>query len=566
MFRDVIQIIIIRFKFLWNQNRKLSNHLRRLILLSFFSILILGFIFVLSFKILTHFNSIPIIGSYLAKQMLTMSFVTIFGLVMFSAINSSLSTLYLSRDLELLHSSPISLNSLFFGKLFVAVFESSWMAVLFGIPIFSAYGYVYKPSIVFYFDLFQVVVCLCAIAGIIGTIVTTLLIYAIPGKRAKDLILILGILFFLVLYLVIRTLKPEQLVNPDTFMDVTEYLTALSSPTLAILPPRWAVDILWTKISKDENDSIIPLLLLYNTLAFLITFSFILAKKAYKPGYFKAQEGRERSHRGTILLNLIIKVLTFFYPMDMKRILEKDIKVFFRDNTQWTQLLLIGALVFVYIYNFSVLPLHKSPLRADYLQGIISFLNLGLASFVVSALCVRFVYTSISAEGEGFWIIKSSPIELSRFLVAKFLFYGGVLLILGEILVLVSNIFLGVNAIMMYLTCFTMMFLISGVVGLGIFFGARYAVFRYENLASVATGFGAYNYMMLAGALITVCIVIEAGPLYNLFMKRFRIGSAQLSDIIYLVASVSIVAIICLFVCVFSIKKAITIINEIEQI
>jgi len=565
MFRDIKHIIGVRLRCLWNQSRKVPHLGRRVLLLGIFSVLILGFIFVLSFRILNHFNSIPLVGNYLAKQMFIMSFVTIFGLVMFSSINSSLSNLYLSKDLELLHASPVDLSVLFLGKFSVSVFESSWTAILFGIPIFSAYGYVYNPPAIFYLDLLQVVICLCAIAGAIGTLLTMLLVYVLPAKRAKDFILILGILLFLVLYLVIRTLKPEQLVNPDTFMDVTEYLTALSSPSLAILPPRWAVDVLWNKIYKGEIATVVPLLLLYNTLGFLVVFSLVVARSIYKSGYFKAQEGRGRSPKGSKFLDFAARILTFPYPSDMKRILEKDIKVFFRDNTQWTQLLLIGALIFVYIYNFSVLPLHKSPVRADYLQGIMSFLNLGLATFVVSALCVRFVYTSVSAEGEGFWIIKSSPIQISRFLWAKFFFYGSILLILGEILIVISNILLAVDSFMIYLTCFTMMFLICAEVALGIFFGSKYAVFRYENLASVATGFGAYHYMLFSGGLIAACIVIEAGPLHSLVMKRFRMGVMELSDFIYIVVSVSVVALICLCVSAVSMRKAIKILNAIEQ-
>ena len=63
---------------------------------------------------------------------------------------------------------------------------------------------------------------------------------------------------------------------------------------------------------------------------------------------------------------------------DLSSIVDKDTRTFFRDNTQWSQMLLLGALVVVYLYNFSALPLERSPIRLEFLQNQIGFLNMGL--------------------------------------------------------------------------------------------------------------------------------------------------------------------------------------------
>ena len=63
----------------------------------------------------------------------------------------------------------------------------------------------------------------------------------------------------------------------------------------------------------------------------------------------------------------------------------EDMRNFFRDNTQWSQMLLLGALVIVYLYNFSVLPLERSPLRLEFLQNQIAFLALEWASLNAAA-------------------------------------------------------------------------------------------------------------------------------------------------------------------------------------
>jgi ABC-2 type transport system permease protein len=96
------------------------------------------------------------------------------------------------------------------------------------------------------------------------------------------------------------------------------------------------------------------------------------------------------------------------FELRLRSLLLKDVKTFVRDTTQWSQLLLLLALVVVYLYNFSVLPSNFT-FATFYLQNLFSFLNLGLAGFVLAAVAVRFVFTSVSGEGQAFWIIRSSP-------------------------------------------------------------------------------------------------------------------------------------------------------------
>ena len=206
----------------------------------------------------------------------------------------------------------------------------------------------------------------------------------------------------------------------------------------------------------------------------------------------------------------------------MAAILEKDIRNFFRDNTQWSQLLLLSALVVVYLYNFSVLPLERSAIRLDFLQNTIAFLNLGLAGFVLSAVSVRFIFPAISSEGKSFWIVRSSPLSVKRFIMVKFIIYVLPMLILGEILIIVTNHLLQVTSFMMILSSITMFFMVFGLISLGIGLGAIYPKFQYENIAQVATGFGGLMYMIFSALFMAVIIVLESGPVYIVFMADLR--------------------------------------------
>ena len=94
--------------------------------------------------------------------------------------------------------------------------------------------------------------------------------------------------------------------------------------------------------------------------------------------------------------------------------------MFLRDVSQWSQLLLLLALVLVYLYNFRVLDLERIPYMSGVVKNVYAFVNLGMAGFVMATVAVRFVFPAVSAEGAAFWIIRTAPISLRDFLWSKF--------------------------------------------------------------------------------------------------------------------------------------------------
>jgi ABC-2 type transport system permease protein len=266
---------------------------------------------------------------------------------------------------------------------------------------------------------------------------------------------------------------------------------------------------------------IFEIALLWSTAAAMAIINLWAAGWVYLKGFSKSQEAKGR-RAGSFILDGFIKMVKKPLKDDLASIVEKDIRIFFRDNTQWSQLLLLGALVIVYVYNFSVLPLEKSPIRLEFLQNILAFLNMGLAGFVLSAVSVRFVYPSISVEGGAFWILKSSPVTIGRLLWGKFIIAVIPMIILGETLIILTNYFLHVSLFMMILSSVTMFFAVFGIIAMGIGFGAIYPRFKYENISQVSTGFGGLLYMISSILFMAVIILLEAGPVRILFMANMR--------------------------------------------
>ncbi|MFC1822505.1 hypothetical protein ACFL9T_07340 [Thermodesulfobacteriota bacterium] len=496
---------------------------KKAVIMGTVGILFWALMFVLSSRVLVYFQSVEVIGDLVAHHLLSMVLLTFFSLLIFSHIITALSNLYLSNDLELCHASPAALEEVFLSRAIYTVMDSSWMVVIFGMPIMMAYAYVYRPGPGYYFALCYLGLALIIIAASLAILFTMVLVAVFPAQRTRDLVVLLMILMVVALYLTLRFLRPERLVDPEAFFSVMQYLSALEAPGSPYLPSHWVSEALWGHLIGMKGKShLFEVVFSWTTALALMVINVWVAGAIYFNGFSKSQEAKRRRKGSNFFLGFIRKLFTSPLGDDVASVVDKDIRTFFRDNSQWSQLLLLGALVIVYLYNFSVLPLDMSPVKVEFLQNEIAFLNMGLAGFVLSAVAVRFIFPAVSSEGGAFWIIRTSPLSLKKFLWGKFAFYLVPMLFLGEVLIVITNYLLDVSRFMMILSSATMFLAVFGIVALGVGFGALYPNFKYQNIAQVATGFGGVMYMITAAIFIALIIILEAGPVYLIFMADLR--------------------------------------------
>jgi len=286
----------------------------------------------------------------------------------------------------------------------------------------------------------------------------------------------------------------------------------------------------------------------------LLFFNELAASSIYFRGFSRAQTTAKRLFAPVKFNGRNWENLLGFLSRPAKAFAVKEIRSFFRDSTQWPQLFLIIALIVVYLYNFSVLPLDKTPIKTVYLQNVFSFLNVGLAAFVLSAIAARFVFPAVSMEGEAFWIIQSAPVSMKTFLWIKFFLYYIPLLILSEILIVASNLLLGVSALMMFLSVMTVFCFVPAIVALAVGLGARYPDFKSENPAMSATSFGGVLFMLLSFGLIALVIVLEAGPVYHMIMAKFTGRALTWYQILWSLFSFSLALFLCVLAVVYPMR------------
>jgi ABC-2 type transport system permease protein len=233
----------------------------------------------------------------------------------------------------------------------------------------------------------------------------------------------------------------------------------------------------------------------------------------YTPGFSKAQETGQDHARTGVLGRLGERLLSPFGVVRRELVL-KEIRLFFRDTTQWSQLILLAVLVMVYVFNIKFLPLHGVGMTF-FLINVVPFLNLVLAGFVLASIAARFIFPGVSLEGRTLWLLRSSPMSMRQLLWSKFWVGALPLLLLAVAIIGVTDYLLEVSEFMMLVSVFTIVLMTLAVSGLAIGFGTLFPQFETENAAQIPTSFGGLVFMMTSVALIGLVVMLEARPVYN---------------------------------------------------
>jgi ABC-2 type transport system permease protein len=475
-----------------------------------------------SVSVLGYFHDIGEFGPLLTQRLLLLVLVTFFVVLLVSNTVTALTTFYLADDLPLLLALPISHRRLHRGRFGDTLVASSWMAVLFGLPVFLAYGLVYDAGPAFYAAVLAVLALLVVMPTAVGVLVSTLLVLAFPAHRTRDAMLVGVGLLVAVTVGMIRFLQPEQLADDSGLVGFAGFLAGFEATGSPYLPTTWAADVLVSRLGARDGDAPFHLGMLASTAAMLYFVSATVVERVYLRAWTRAQTGRtaeggERSLAGW--LGFAARPL----PRLRGLLLVKDLTVFLRDPGQWSQLVLLAALIGLYVYNFSVLPLDDASPLGLAMRELAVVLNLGLAAFVTTAIAVRFVYPMVSLEGRAWVLLRTAPVSLDEIWRSKFWIGYVPLLAFAVLLIGATNGYLRVPAALTASFLATLVPLVAALVSLGLAFGAAHPRLDVPNAAQIATGFGAVVYMVTSLALIAVVVGLEAWPTYRL-LRLTRAG------------------------------------------
>ena len=448
---------------------------------------------------------------------------------------------------------------LYLAKLLETVVASSWMVALTAVPMFTAYGIVYHGG--WLFGPFAVAVLLPALLlpAVVGVAVTTILVNTFPARRTRDLLSIVALGAAAGVILLFRIIRPEQLARPEGFRNLLDFVTVLRTPTSPFLPSEWVSKAVMSYLAGTPDW--LAVFLVWSSAAAFVVVGAAIHARLFPVGYSRAQEGAERFVRGGFWSWSLGWILAPFGPSRREFVL-KDLRLFFRDTTQWSQLILLAALLFVYLFNIKALPLFSGERVPFFLVSVVSFLNLGLAGFVLASIAARFIFPAVSLEGRQMWLLRSSPLDLRALLWSKYWVGTLPLLVLALLITVLTNVLLKATPFMMAVGVGTIVLLTLAIAALALAFGTLYPQFETENAAQIPTSFGGLVFMMATVALLAVVILIESVPVYRYLRAAFEQRPLAVTPV--MVGAFALAAAVCLGATVIPLRIALRKMEEFE--
>ncbi|MCA9669761.1 MAG: hypothetical protein KC503_29405 [Myxococcales bacterium] len=486
--------------------------------------------------------NVEVVGPLLLRRLLDVMLLVMLSVLLISNLVTALSSFFLADDLELLVAAPIPPRTLFAARFVEQVLHSSWMVLAFGVPVLLAFARVAGTPWT-YGALVVAVPPLLMVPAAVGSLVTVLLVTSLPAARVRDLVVAFVFVAFIVLYIAVRLVEPERFINPEGFASMVTFLASFSAPSGPFLPSHWAT----SAISSTFRDSAEPagwlmLATLWTGAGATFAIASLCFRRMFRAAFSRSQEGRKVARLSRLWSRLKgeplpeegaeirapgrrgarvdwMRVFGRVLPAGAAReFLVKDLKLLLRDASQWSQLVLLLALVFVYLYNFRYF---RSMTESGLVGPLALFLiGMGLSGFVTAAVSVRFAFPLVSLEGRMMWFLRAAPVEPRQILRAKVISTVPPLIVVAEVMSIASSLILGAKTPLVVLGAVVAGLTAASVGALATGLGAVLPDYRAESAAKIAASFGGLVCMSLSILASFALVGAAAYPALVLFYGR----------------------------------------------
>lgn len=451
-------------------------------------------------------QSTPIFALGLLRNLLALVFLVAVVILFSSAMTAAIGAFFTDLDLDVYHAAPRSKTRIVASRWLKTIGESATIVYVFIIPMFIAFGQQFHSPWTMYPIALLNLALLLAIPVTLGSFVIVMLVRWFPVRRVHQIVATLAILVLTLAVVAFRMSRPERFFAPITTDDIARVLRAIELPSMDLYPGTALADYMVGGRPPLRIAAIaLPLIALFLVVARTIYFTaFVRARETMAP----VAIGGARMTRFTDRL---------LSPLDppTRAMIGKEVRLLTRDVAQWSQLFLMAALLFIYLYNVRMLPL-----GGDARATVVAYANLGMAGFVIAAICLRFAYPSVSSEGKAFWMLQTAPISYRRFLAVKVIVYTAPLTLLSLLLTVFADVILHADAVVWVFTLIGGSLLAVTLVALGVGLGALAPNFNAENPLQVGLSLGGFAYMGVALGYVGAIMLLMARPVMGYLMWR----------------------------------------------
>ncbi len=443
-------------------------------------------------------------GDLLMSRLLSILTLAIFLLLIFSNILVAFSTMYRSREVVYLLQGPIRYDHFFYARFFECVAFSSWSLAFLGSPLMLAYGLVTEASPMFFVASLAFFIPLIIIPACIGAIAAMVLVYVFPRLNLRALVALAALAVFLFFLYIRHVLRGTQL-SEDTILPV--FLEATGRTQSWALPSHWASTGVLAAARYQFQESLFWFLLLVSTALVSLMFAAWIAQRIFFPGFsYLAGQDKQRIrplHKG--LLNRMERWLAFV-PNPMHALTVKDVKLFWRDPTQWSQFVIFFGIMAIYIANLRNTSRHYED---EMWRSWIACLNVGSVTLILATLTSRFVFPLVSLEGRRFWIIGLAPLTFRNLVWQKFWLSVTTTSLFTIGLAVLSAHMLRLEPVYFWMTVYSVTIANFGLAGLAVGLGALYPNFKEDNPARIVSGLGGTLNLLVSVGYISVVVAAQ---------------------------------------------------------
>lgn len=468
-------------------------------------------------------GSFPGLGPVLIERMLFLLFAFLFVLLLLSNLVISYSNLFRNRETAFLLPLPIPPAVIFRWKFLESLLLASWAFLFLVAPLLAAYGLNAGVAWHFYPITLVFLVLFIALPGAGGAWLAVTVARFLDRRsfQIAALVVVAGLITVAAL-----SFRPVEVTDEQLETRVLVVLDNLLSRTrfalFPLLPSYWLSAGVQQWAEGALSAAVFFALVLLSHVLFFGTLMFTrmgdlfygaastVQSRASVLGrwsWFRAwQDRRAVARRRPGPLEALAAAVPQI-PRDVRALLVKDIRIFWRDTTQWAQTLVLFALLAVYILNLR----HFSrQLTSPFWITVVAHLNLGACALNLATLTTRFIYPQFSLEGKRLWIVGLAPLGLPRVMLAKFALGTGLSLSLSLGLILLSCHLLELpwhHTLMFAGAISIMAFTLNG---LAIGLGALYPNLKEDNPSKIVSGFGGTFCLVLSFVYIVGSVLLLA--------------------------------------------------------
>ena len=441
------------------------------------------------------------IGSIVLTRMAGVLTLAVFLMLIFSNILVSFSTLYRSREVAYLLHTPMSFRTFFIARFVECVAFSSWALAYLGSPLVLAYGYATGAPLIFYGATLAFFVPYIALPAAIGSLITLVLARVFPRLRMSTIVLV-GILGVLLLFLYWRQSVGVNRLSEDTFLPALLDMTSQTQSPL--LPSYWTTRGVLAAAAGSYRECVFNFLLLISNALMALWVAAEAAQRIFYMGW-SSLAGRERGRSKWLGRSPLAHLdgLLRALPNPERVLVIKDIRLFWRDATQWSQFVIFFGIMAVYIANLRNMSGHY---QHDFWRSWVACLNIGACTLILATLTSRFVFPLVSLEGRRFWILGLAPLSFRRLVFQKFWLSVATTSAFTVGLAILSGSMLGLEPIYFALSVYSVIITNFGLSGLAVGLGTLYPNFQEDNPARIVSGMGGTLNFLLSVAYITLVV------------------------------------------------------------